>query len=243
VGTLAGGVYTRKGSFQTRRWTDIAVGRDSMALYDRKTGRLTTGTFRNGVWKSVKTQTIRAGYTHVVASCDSILFYRRSTGVGLVAELSAGGIRDKREVALTVGRTLLEASCDTLLSITPGSPAQQWALGTLKDGTYQPTSTAQYAVAYTRLATDTGSFLVLAADGVGPDYGFWGSLVGGARAFVGESAGFGSWRIIAGAADSVLFYEPSYGVYTGTLKNGVYTSVGQAPGTFRTDLTIIAGGK
>ncbi|MFN8623475.1 MAG: hypothetical protein U0869_22275 [Chloroflexota bacterium] len=128
LGTLSGGVYTRTKTVKSGRWTNIAIGRDTMALYDKGTGKLTTGKLRAGVWKPLATTTVRKGYTDVVASCDTILFYRRSTGVGLVAELTSGGMRDKQNVALTPGITLLQASCDTLLGITPGGTSV-WTLG------------------------------------------------------------------------------------------------------------------
>ena len=58
TGTLAGGVWTRKRSLHLPHFTHAAASRDTLALYDRDTGVLRTGTFRNGVYTFVRMRTI-----------------------------------------------------------------------------------------------------------------------------------------------------------------------------------------
>jgi hypothetical protein len=219
IGTLIGGVFTKKGAFNTRRWTSIAVGRDSMALYDRKSGKLVTGRFRNGVWKPVRTRTIATGYTHVVASCDSIYFYKRSTGSGTAAEFTSGEVRDMRRNDIDTDAyqddyNLLAASCDTLLALGDDGdgdgPVAETGLH--RDGYFEDSvGLAAAGRIWTHLTANATSYLHLDVPAGGSADGAWGQLRNGDRVQTGSDDGFDPWDIIAGVTDSVLLYERSSG--------------------------------
>ena len=220
TGTLVDGEFTRKGAFDTRRWTSIAVGRDSMALYDRGTGKLLTGRFRNGIWKPLKTRTIAKGYTHVVASCDTILFFKRSIAGGKSAEFTSGDIRDLRNSKVDDDSypddyRLLAASCDTLLALGEdgdGDGAVAHA-GLLRDGYLEDANTGlPFDVrGWNQLTANRTSYLKLNVPTGGPASGEWGELRNGDFNGTGSDDDFDRFDIIAGASDSVLLYERSAG--------------------------------
>jgi hypothetical protein len=231
TGTLADGVYTRKRAFTTRRWTSIAVGRDSMAFYDRGTGKLLTGRFRNGIWKPLKSRTIAKGYTHVVASCDSILFYRRSTDSGKTAEFTSGEVRNMRNLAAAnpgpgFDYHLVASSCDTVKLLgTRDSSGNAAVSGLLDNGRYQLGFQAfGGAVTWTHLATSTDSYLELSPPR-GAGAGTYGLLVDGLYDSDDDTIPccFGAdWDIIAGASDTLLFYMRSGVASLVILEGGEY---------------------
>jgi hypothetical protein len=229
--------FTKKGAFSTRRWTSIAVGRDSMALYDKGTGKLVTGRFRNGIWKPVKSRTIAKGYTHVVASCDTILFYKRSTASGRTAEFTSGDIRDMRTFSTPLeDNSLLAASCDTLMALGAGTFADGLA-GWLRYGHYQPNRDSIGNRA-TQLTANRSSFMQLFGN-----QGSWGQLRDGDRTFVDDALDFALWDVIAGTGDSILFYIRSTGLSFGSgFANGNYAGAAQLPSVGK-GWRIIAGGK
>jgi hypothetical protein len=247
VGTLSDGRYALKSSFRTGRWSDIAVGRDTMALYDRKTGRLTTGRFRNGTWTPVRTRTIRAGYTHVVASCDTILFYERSTGLASTARLAAGDMGARRSLGLRSGLDLMDASCDTLYAFARGDSEwyQEWGL--LADGRYARTSSRdRQQRPVTVFTANTSEWLAVDTTTAAPQWGAHGHMSSGAVDFLtdyGEMA-YGAWDVFAAAADSAIFYAPRYGTaYTIRLENDSRTDVGPVAGGLPVGLKRVDGGK
>jgi hypothetical protein len=243
TGVFAGGVFVRKSAFSTRRWTSIAVGRDSMAFYDKGTGKLLTGKFRNGIWKPLKSRTIAKGYTHVVASCDTILFYKRPTRTGKTAEFAGGDIRDMRNMPSTGDDIpLMAASCDTLITLgdvadgLPGAPFGWLRLGHVE-------FLGSVSGSPTHLTANRTSAFRLEVPDAGLARGQWDRIMAGEFDGIGFSDGFGRWDIIAGAGDSILFYMRSTGV-TGSwlLLNGDPTDTGPVTGVGK-GWRIIAGGK
>lgn len=250
-GTLSNGVYARMGTFKTGKWTAIAVGRDSMALYERGSGRLLTGRFRNGAWKPVRTRTIAKGFSHVVASCDSILFFRRSNGTGLTAEFTSGDVRDLRKLTgpwFSQGQDyrLVAASCDTLHFLGDGPVGGLLAdSGWLRFGRYEETVPDIFGdVSRTHLAANADSYLQLDVPNAGLATGSWGRLRGGFWQQTGASGGFGRWDIIAGAADTILFYVRTDGTANRvTLEDGSYSDKGPFATKLKRGWRIIAGGR
>jgi hypothetical protein len=246
TGTLVGNEFTRKGAFSTRRWTNIAVGRDSMAFYDRGTGKLLTGKFRNGAWKPNRTRTIAKGYTHLIASCDTLLLSRVSTNAAVTAEFTSGDIRDVRRVNLAalgisdprwrVGTS----SCDTLK--LRDNLRDEDEFGLLRYGHYEHVEESFGAQA-THLAANRTSYLSLDMPLSGPAPGRWGSLQGGDDAFGGSADTFSRWDAIAGAGDAIFFYIRSTGqAHAWQIVAGAAADSGAVSGVGK-GWRIIAGGK
>ena len=70
----------------------------------------------------------------------------------------------------------------------------------------------------------------------------WGPSGGGNEGLSGSATGFSPWDIVAGTADSVLFYYHDGTEARVTLKNGLYHNVGSGA-DFSPGWTIIVGGR
>jgi hypothetical protein len=225
--TLKNGVYTQRSSFVTRGWTAAAASRDSLAFYNRITGKLWIGTFRGGIFHAVETRNVAKGFTRVVASCDTILLYKGSTGLAVTATLTGGHLGARRSTIVSAALTQLVASCDSTHG-ERGDPViveRTLVGGRTEEGrTYFGGPLAAVVVA------TSDSFLTLDTT-AGNAHGIWARLIHGTKAApIGEADGFGAWDMMGGSADSILFYHRADGVTAiSTLVGGAYSYVGLGP--------------
>lgn len=237
TGMLKQGAFTQKRSFTLRKVTAAAATRDSLALYDKATGKLRTGTFRKGVYRHVKTITIRPGFTHAAGSCDSVLFYNTLTGRALAGTLVSGRFRDRTLYQIGAGWTTMVASCDTAWITDAGGQVSM--LGALSGGDWVqhgPTINPD-SFSFSILAATRDSVLSLAGN-----FGIWGTLTGGTRALGGNSSDFAVWDRVAGTATTLQFYRADGLEARAVLLGGAYGFVG-ASSSYRSGWRIIVGGR
>lgn len=238
TGTLKNGLFTQKKTFSTSGWTDAAASRDTLLLYNTNTGKLKTGTFRGGLFTQKAVKTIAKGWTTVAASCDTVLFYKRSTGAAFTATLKGGAMGTRTNYGFSPGWDLIDASCNTVTFLANGSTSATGVNGWLKGGTF--TQTGGFAVApYTNLAHTDTSYLLYSSVSLS---GIWGPSGGGTEGLSGSATGFSTWNLLAGTADSVLYYNSNGTEARATLNNGVYSLVGGGA-DFSSGWTIIVGGR
>jgi hypothetical protein len=246
LGTISGLSFTPTGSFRTSGWSDIAVGADTMLLYDKRDGRLRTGLFVNGVFTPRANRQIPEGFTHVAASCDTALFYRRRSGRAMTAPIVNGRVQLSQKDTFFMGRgfRLVEASCDTaiLLKRSDGTGSVTVKNGLLQGGMYTDQSDSLVVPTPTRLAATTNSYLMVDvpdADGV------WGLATGGAiDPPNGSATDFAVvWDIIAGAPTTIYFYDrPTRAGCVSSLSGGAYTFLGCLPSA-PARIKLIAAGR
>jgi hypothetical protein len=240
VGSLVGAAFTQKQVIDTGRWSHIVAGRDTIALYDRQSGKLRVGWFRKGRITFTSTRAFTKGYTHVAASCDSIVFHKRGAASLRTAELSGGQMRDLRTIDLITPPLVyvvpVTSTCDTLSLRTTVT----WHRGVLRDGYLETVDYAPIEVPAIHGSNRTAYFAVNAQNGNGAAFGFrFGELetaeVYGAMPFTPD--------IIAGAGDGMVFYDGESG-QTRYLKvvGSIIDDLGAGPSLGR-NITIIAGGR
>lgn len=240
VGTLVGDVFTQKQRIDTGRWSHIVAGRDTIALYDRQSGKLKLGWFKKGRITFTSTRDFTKGYTHVAASCDSIAFHKRGTDSLRTAELSGGQMRDLRTIHLVSPPLVYvlpaTATCDTLVLRTTVT----WHRSILRDGYLETVDYAPIEVPAIHGSNRTAYFAVNAQNGNGVAFGFrFGELesaeVYGAMPFAPD--------IIAGAGDGMVFYDRESGQtrYLEIVGSAI-DDLGTGPSLGR-NITIIAGGR
>jgi len=238
TGTLHNGLFAQKKSFSTSGWTAAAASRDTLALYNSKTGKLKTGTFLNGVFTQKSVKTIDTGWTTAAASCDTVLFYKRPSGAAFTATLKGGVMGKRTNYGFSPGWDLIDASCNTATFLANGSSSATGVNGHLKGGKF--TQTGGFAVApYTNLTHTDNSYLLYSSKNLN---GIWGPSGGGTEGLSGSASDFSTWDLVAGTADSVLFYRSNGTEARATLKNGVYALVGSGA-DFSSGWTIIVGGR
>jgi hypothetical protein len=215
TGVLHNGVYTRKAAFSLDGVSLAAASRSSLALYTRDTGRLRTGTFRNGVYRPVETITVRTGFTHMVASCDTLLLYNGATGRTLVGTLVGGRFRDPTARNLGAGANRLAATCDGMIMLDIVGPDESSIrVFSLVAGraAWEVDTGMSLGDPDLRLATTDDSYLVVVPSTAGATwFGIWGLVVPAANPplqTVSQTSGFSDWRIVAGTASSLQFYRP-----------------------------------
>jgi hypothetical protein len=246
LGTLGGGAFTSTGSFRTSGWSDIAVGSDTLLMYDKRDGTLRTGLFEGGDFTSKATRHIAEGFTHMAASCDTVLFYRRRSGRAFTAPIANGRVQlqDKHSFFMGKGFKLVEASCDTAILLRRADGVGTVAVknGLLQGGTYTDQTDSLVLPTPTKLAATMDSYLMV---DVPDSTGIWGTATGGAiSAPTGSASDFANvWDIIAGTSDTVYFYDrpPKVGCRS-VLSGGGYAFFGcfaSAPGRIK----LIAGGR
>jgi hypothetical protein len=243
TGTLdSQGIFRRRATFKTTRWTAAAASRDSLALYNKATGKLQLGTFRSGIFSPTGTRTLVTGYTHVVATCDTVLFFNGSTGRGFTATLIDGKLGPKTIYALDERMESFVTSCDSLYveeafeSETDDSTLF-WR-GVLEHGKYSETRVYHTDTLY-RMTASADTYLKLTHPFTGG--GRWGTLVDGGWTFTDGATGFGDWDVLVGTGKAVLFYIRDGFMATGTLTGGNYAYVTSRD--FGAGWQIIAGGK
>jgi hypothetical protein len=248
TGTLANGTFVKKRTLKLRGWDLAAVSRDTLALYDRDSGKLRTGRFRGGVFNPIETTTIRTGFRRMVASCDTLLLYEPASGRALTGILSGGKLRQKHPFQLGPGWDTFTASCDTTTFEDNGTPGGRREWGALTGGLYSKSGDQLNSVNWARiLASTTDSLLAFdwAADcEPGPACGYWGTLKDGQinAGNQGQSArDFGEWDIVAGSASTIFFYDKDGVAGRSTLKDGVYQFIGSGP--FGKGWKLITGGR
>ncbi len=238
TGTLKNGVFTQKKTFSTSGWTAAAASRDTLLLYNAHTGKLKTGIFRGGVFTQKSARTMTKGWTTVTASCDTVLFYKRSTGAAFTATLKGGVMGTRTNYGFSAGWDLIDASCNTAALLANGTTSATGVNGWLKGGKF--TQTGGFAVApYTNLAHTDTSYLLYSSVSLS---GIWGPSGGGMEGLSGSASGFSTWNLVAGTADSVLFYNSDGTEARVTLKNGVYVNIGSGA-DFSSGWRIIVGGR
>jgi hypothetical protein len=246
LGTFSGGIYTAKKTVKVGKgWTDIAVGRDTMAMYNATNGRLDMGRFRNGSYRLNYSTKIPAGFTHLAASCDSIMFYNRRTGKARTYRLGRGLVVLSSEKKITIGKgyRIVDASCDTVFFVkrADGEGTVNVKTGRLKDGRYVDKSNGEVWSTPTLAAATTDSFVAVdVPDGIG----IWGTATNGVVAStLGASTFFTGWEIVAGSMDSLYWYDsdPVRGEIS-ILSQGDYAFIGAAPDV-PAGVTLIAAGR
>ncbi len=246
TGTLKHRIYTKVDSFALRGVDLAAASRSSLALYTRSTGRLRTGTFRRGAYAPVESMTVRSGFTHAAASCDSLVLYNRTTGRYLMGTLINGRFRNRSSGFLDAGAERIAATCDALVLWDVGvdlGTVTTFAIGggDLRSGnTVNTVGTESIA----RLATTSDSYMFL-VETAGGLFGGWGIMdAQHDPPFFGShsSSAFVPWAIIAGTADSLLFYNPDGAACRWWLVNGDI-AISSCAVTLPKGFTVIAGGK
>jgi hypothetical protein len=248
TGVLKDGVYTRKRVMSMGGVTHAAVSRDSLALYNRGTGRLRTGTFRGGVYTPVTSRLIQPGFTHLAASCDSLILYNALTGSYRIGAFTTGRLRGNQTGSLPTGVVWMTASCDSLAFVT--TDGDWWLrVRTMSGGGLGPAGGLTDLGGWCNgpLATSTADSLLMVGQarpqpGVPTrDCGRVGRLQGGVFSKTSDPRGFSDWSLLAGTARNVLFYHSSGLAYAWRLSNGSITDYGQRQ--LPRGWKVIAGGK
>ena len=91
------------------------MSRSTLLLYNAKSGKAVTGTFKNGVFTKKHSYQFPTGVTDMAASCDTVVLLDVKTGYGAIGSLENGSFTVTQQVHFT-GVTTLAASCDTVLA-------------------------------------------------------------------------------------------------------------------------------
>jgi len=231
TGTLIRGQFQREDSFKTGTWTGAAASRDTLALYNRNTGRLLTGKFRGGLFVPKETRTIATGFDRIAAGCDTIVIGGGPTNVGIIATLTDGLLRHQQPFNVYHPQLMI-ASCHELEKINRDS---QDGYDIANGGALEDCAT--YGPLFAKLAATADSYL-----GVKGANGSWGHATNACLGQVGSSSSFGSWDILAGTATSILFYKADGRGASGIVNNGGYTYTGSVSG-LGAGWRIIVGGR
>jgi hypothetical protein len=242
TGTLKDSVFVQKRSFPLKNVSLAAATRSSLALYDKDTGVLRSGTLRGGVYTPKASLTLRSGFTHAAGSCDTLLLYDKASGRTLLGTLIDGRFRNRSTIWLGPGWEQIVASCDTVLfyRIVPDQPFQDGseAWGYLTGGTFTQTGT-QDNDEWALLAATSDSVIGLNLNGLG---GEWGTLVDGGRTTTSGAGGFATFQRLAGTPTTVLFYQSDGTECRARLVAGSYTFDGCAD-DFSAGWKVIVGGR
>jgi hypothetical protein len=238
TGTLKAGTFTQKASFRLKRVSLAAATRSSLALYTKGTGRLRTGTFRNGIFRQREAITIRPGFTHVAGSCDTVFFYNTLTGRALAGTLVKGRFRNRTSYQLQPGWTNVTASCDTAWLSDVGK--QSSLIGGLSGGDWSQIGSPidPDSFAFPLQAATRDSVLSLARGNAG----HWGTLTAGTRDLRGYAGSFATWDLVAGTASTLQFYRSDGLEARAKLVGGIYTLVGSSS-DYSSGWRIIVGGR
>jgi len=238
TGTLKGGVFKQKHTLSMTGWEAAAASRDTLLLYNGHTGMIRTGTFDNGIFTAKAKYNVGGQWDHVLASCDTVMFYDSDSGAAFTATLKGGTLGPKTHYALDTTWDLVDASCDTVEFIRDGSPTIG-VLGVLKSGKFtQSPGSFNISVSYWAMTHTASSFLLMSR----PSQGQWGPSHNGVATITNSANDFGPWDLVAGTADSVLFYESNGAWATVTLVDGVYKNVNNGS-SFSPGWTLIVGGR
>lgn len=239
TGVLKADAFVRKRSFAMSGVTHAAASRSTLALYNKATGKLRTGTFRSGVYTPVETITIRSGFTHVAASCDSILFYSSVSGRLLTGTLIGGRFRNASTRFVASGWMDVAASCDTAWFVKTAGDQSTHELGVLVGGDYTKVQDDTDGARTVIAMTDT-SWVALKGTGLGD----WGPVSAGARTFDGDySTTFSPWDAMTGTASFVLFTMSSGESCIWRLVDGEATQAAPCSQLLPAGLTVTAGGR
>jgi len=247
TGTLRGGQFTQAFTYTMNEvWTAAAADRDSLLLYNSKTGAAQTGILFDSSYAKKHRYTLPTGYM-ITASCDTVMMYKPGTGKVLTMTLTQGvlGTRHSSSVATSNPYESLAASCSTYAMFQKVSDATNahFRAGRLKSG-------LAYATGSSSIAKDTIDIPAMTDDSFflyGPNtyYGTVGTVrtaKGGVLTETNRFGSVGTLDIIAGSPDTLLMYNRTTGIgYLSTLVGVVYTyksTVG-----FSSGWQIIAAGK
>jgi hypothetical protein len=243
TGTLKDGVFTKKRTLELRGWELAAASRDTLALYDRDTGKLRTGKFRRGVFMPFETKTLSTGFRIMVASCDTLLLYEPASGRALTGVLVEGKLRHRTTVQLATIWDQIAASCDTI--VFEDGDTSVWNWGALTSGLFAQTGGTSNlgrarivaATADSYMAYDTNT-----CSNVPPHCAHWGHLEGGVLSLAGDASNAGVFDRIGGTASSLLLYDTDGTAARATLKAGAFVPMGP-PGPFAKGWKVISGGR
>jgi hypothetical protein len=246
TGTLKERVYAKVATFSLSGVDLATASRSSLALYTQDTGRLRTGTFRNGRYTFVDAITVRTGFTHAASSCDTLFLYNRGTGRYLIGTLVGGRFQNRSSGFIAAGWDRASATCSGLLLFRrdpSNSVIQGYALsgGDLVAGGAQTVVGSPPPV---RLATTRNSFMFLVPHSPGP-FGAWGTASPASDppiAATDSDTNFVAWAIIAGTGDSLMFYNPDGSTCRWWLVDGDIEG-SSCSGSLPKNLKVIAGGK
>ncbi len=238
--TLSNGTYAGKGpSNLAKGWSQIAISRDSVLLYNSSTGAGASGTFINGVYTKKASYSFSPGWEYVVAGCDTALFFDLNTQTSAEGTLK-NGIFTQMEVRHWTNVTAVAASCDTLLAYnyTGGGALTLPMTG----GQVLGTGTVYHFSPKWLWITATDDSVLFYNQGTG--VGAWGRLIAGTFTQTGSSTGFSKGITnIAGTSDTLFFYTlGSSTAGISTLKSGVYQFVGSTS-SLSNNWAIIEGAK
>lgn len=240
TGVLKGTTYTRKKQFAMSGVSAAAATRTSLAIYTKGSGKLRTGTFRNGVYTPVETVTLRTGFTHAVGSCDSLLLYNSLTGRALSGTLVSGRLRNRSSFFLPVGLTSLGSSCDTTWFSGPNFLAvpPNGVRGTLSGGDWRKTGDV-FANSDVRVGMSGTSYIAYTTSG----YAVWGSAVGGVLSQKNATSDNKTYDIFTGAASTMLYYDTSGYACVQRFVLGVPEPAACAPNIVTNGWAVITGGR
>jgi hypothetical protein len=269
TGTLKAGVFTQEAVFSMGRVSSIAVSRDSLAVYDKRSGVLRTGRFRNGLHTIENRYELRTGYDRMVASCDTVMLVDNDTGHALTGLLVGGKLTDRLRFRVPATRNpadpspygwwRMTASCrqgmyDELCEPTGGGSGP--TVGQLTDGRWTPQFRNWDAVGRRPVVAVRVGFASWAGWGLDDDrcqvglgerdldlmvirLGPDGHLADLSEAIHTHLA---PWDVAAGTADSFLLYQNGGDVWRFRVDGLEVVSVGHDTG-YTEGWEIITGGK
>lgn len=269
TGTLKAGVFTKQAVFSLGRVSSIAVSRDSLAVYDRRSGVLRTGRFRNGLHSLSHRYELRAGYDRMVASCDTVMLVDNDTGHALTGLLVDGRLTDRVRFRVPATRNPAEpspygwwrmtASCrqgmyDELCDPTGGGSGT--TVGQLTEGRWTPQFRSWDAVGRRPIVGVRAGIVSWAGYGLDDDrcmvglgerdldlmiirLGADGNLADLSDAIYTHLT---TWDVAGGTADSFLLYRNDGNAWLYRAVGLEVVSVGHDSG-FTEGWEIIAGGK
>jgi hypothetical protein len=239
TGTLKNGVFHRQRTFATTGWTAAAATRDSLALYNKATGKLKIGTFRGGIFTAKHTRRLLKGYTRLGSTCDSLMLYNGATGRAVTATLTGGELGARSAYSLPLSANIVVGACKGFYIWS--NNGGEFARGTLEGGLWTQShrdTTGGSVIDRWAMTADSSLYIRSSAGGAGE----WDQVEDNGQLVAGGSTDtFGAWDIVAGTGNSVLFYIRDGIVATGVLSGGNYTYIGSQD--FSVGWTIVAGGR
>jgi hypothetical protein len=244
--TLAGANLVQKGAAAVAAGlTLVAISRDTMLMYNPKTGAGVTGTYFNGVFTKKHTYTLTKGFAAIAASCDTAFFFNTADGKLTTGILNAGALTPTPAWSgFAPGGWLITASCNTVLAYQTSTGYMcdsEVSRGAFVGGDFD-WSCHNLSTGWTSVAATEDSVLFYdKATGIGA----WGTLQNGVFKQTGAAHNFSTgFTNVAGTANSLFFYRSGSAsiAATSTLVHGVYT-FGHAVPNLSHDWSTIAGGK
>jgi hypothetical protein len=245
TGTVHNGIFSQNALITTNMagWTEGAVTRDTLLLYNKANGNAAIATYTGGVLSPAVPKTITGlgkGYALAAGSCDTVLLYNPGSGKTLLLLVHGGKITHRKTVTIQKHAYVADASCNTVTLWFSGSPAGGRIGGVLKGGSFTKKETQLGPPSGVAETHSTDSLLYLDQKIAQQA---WGTSGGGHdKVLTVAEPQFTNVSMLAGTADSALLYDPATGFADfGTLSGGVFQSV--ITPTLSSGWKIIVGGR